>query len=88
MAILNAITLICFIWLMVKGFRYGEVPTNLYLLVLFLHLLSYVLTFETSKLCVIGTLILYYIGMTTYNKGLGIASLVGMLLLLFLNLLI
>ena len=88
MAILNVITIGCFIWLMIKGIRYGEVPTNLYLLVLFLHLLLYVLTFEISKLLVVGTLILYYIGMTTYSKGISIASLVGMLLLLFLNLLI
>lgn len=88
MAILNAITMIFFIWLMVKGFRYGEVPTNLYLLVLFLHLLLYVLTFETSKLIIVGSLILYYIGIKTNSTGISIASLIGMLLLLFLNLII
>lgn len=87
MIILKAITIICFIWLMVKGLK-GKVPTNLYLLVLLLHLLLYVLTFETSKLFVIGSLVFYYIGMTTYIKGLSIASLIGMLLLIVLNLLI
>lgn len=87
MLILNVITMICFLWLLLKGVK-GEVPTNLFLLVLFLHLLLYVLTFETSKLFVSGSLVFYYIGLTTNSKGISIASLVGMLLLLFLNLLI
>lgn len=87
MAILNAITFICFMWLMIKGFK-GEVPTNLFLLVLFLHLLLYILTFETSKLLFIGSLVFYCIGMKTYSKGISVASLIGMLLLLLLNLLI
>ncbi|AVP40347.1 hypothetical protein HOS99_gp102 [Staphylococcus phage phiSA_BS1] len=87
MVILNAITLVCFMWLIVEGFK-GKVPTNLYLLVVFLHLLLYVLTFETSRLSVVGALILYYITMTTRIVSLGIASFIGMALLLILNLLI
>lgn len=87
MEILSAITMICFIGLMIKGVK-GEVPTNLFLLVLFLHLLLYVLTFETSKLLFVGSLVFYYIGMTTYSKGISVASLIGMALILFLNLLI
>ncbi|WFG33948.1 hypothetical protein F10086_26 [Staphylococcus phage vB_SauM_JDF86] len=87
MVILNAINIVCFIWLIVEGFK-GKVPTNLYLLVVFLHLLLYVLTFETSRLSVVGALILYYITMTTRIVSLGIASFIGMALLLILNLLI
>lgn len=88
MVILNAITVICFLWLIIKGIRYDEVPTNLFLLVLFLHLLLYVLTFEASKLIVSGALVFYCIGMKKYSKGISVASLIGMLLLLLLNLLI
>ena len=88
MAILNAITVICFLWLIIKGIRYDEVPTNLFLFVLFLHLLLYALTFETSKLIVSGSLVFYYIGTKTNSTGISIASLIGMLLLLFLNLII
>jgi len=88
MVILNAISMGCFIWLMIKGFRYGEVPINLFLLVFLLELIKLVITFEVSNLLVLGTLILYYIGMTTYSKGISVASLIGMLLLLSLNLLI
>lgn len=88
MLILNIIAMVCFIWLMIKGIRYGEVPINLFLLVFLLELIKLVITFEVSNLLVLGTLILYYIGMKTYSKGISIASLVGMLLLLFLNLLI
>lgn len=87
MVILNVITMICFLWLILKGFE-GNVPTNLFLLVLFLHLLLYALTFETSRLFVSGSLVFYYIGMKTNSKGISIASLIGMLLLLFLNLII
>lgn len=88
MAILNAISMIFFIILIVQGFRYGLVPINLFLLVFLLELIKLVITFEVSNLLVLGTLILYYIGMTTYSKGISIASLIGMLLLLLLDLLI
>ena len=88
MIILNVISMIFFTILIVKGFRYEVVPINLFLLVFLVELIKLVITFEVSNLLVLGTLILYYIGMTTYNKGINVVSLVGMTLILFLNLLI
>lgn len=88
MIILNAITMIFFTILIVKGFRHGTVPINLFLLVFLLELIKLVITFDVSTLLGLGILILYYVGMTTYNKGISVVSLVGMVLILFLNLLI
>lgn len=88
MVIFSFISMIFFIILIVQGFKYGVVPINLFLLVFLLELIKLVITFDVSNLLVLGTLILYYIGMRTYSKGLGVASLIGMLLLLLLNLLI
>jgi len=88
MEVFSFISMILFIILIVQGFKYGIVPINLFLLVFLLELIKLVITFDVSILIGLGVLILYYIGMTTYIKGLSIASLIGMLLLIVLNLLI